>query len=132
MDRVSRIIMLLYGLMDHGGPFWCYVAVKPSMYSIFNAAEASGAIDLYNFEFGEVIVSSEGRMPPLEVTAKVAELYGADLERMFEPINPLEEIRNKMTELYREEGASGDTLRRRAIEIGARVDNWWGDYSKPG
>ena len=36
-DNVSRVIMLLYGKMDHGGPFWCYVAVKPSQFEAFKA-----------------------------------------------------------------------------------------------
>ncbi len=104
-DNVSRIIMLLYGKMDHGGPFWCYVAIKPSMFEGFKAAEAKGAIDLYNFtEFGEVIVSGEGQTPPEEVTLKVAELYGADASTFFQPIDPIAEIGKKIDELKANEG----------------------------
>ena len=104
-DNVSRIIMLLYGKMDHGGPFWCYVAIKPSQFEAFKAAEAKGAIDLYNFEpFGEVIVSAEGQTPPEEVTMKVAELYGADASTFFQPIDPMAEIGRKIDELKANEG----------------------------
>ena len=45
-DTLSRVIMLLYGKMDHGGPFWCYVAIKPSMFEAFKSAEKDGSIDL--------------------------------------------------------------------------------------
>jgi hypothetical protein len=99
-DNLSRVIMLLYGKMDHGGPFWCYVAVKPSQFDAFKAAEAAGQIDLYNFEpFGEVIVSAEGQTPPEEVTLKVAEMYGADPSTFFQPIDPLAEIDKKIAEI---------------------------------
>ncbi len=104
-DTVSRIIMLLYGKMDHGGPFWCYVAIKPSKFEAFKAAEAAGSIDLYNFEtYGEVVVSAEGQTPPEEVTLKVAELYGADASTFFQPIDPMAEIGKKIDELKASEG----------------------------
>lgn len=99
-DALSRIIMLLYGKMDHGGPFWCYVAIKPSQFDAFKAAEAAGSIDLYNFDpFGEVIVSAEGETPPEDVTIKVAEMYGADPSTFFQPIDPIAEITKKIDEL---------------------------------
>ncbi len=106
-DKLSRVIMLLYGKMDHGGPFWCYVAVKPSQFDAFKAAETKGAIDLYNFEpFGEVIVSAEGQTPPEEVTLKVAEMYGADASTFFQPIDPIAEIGKKIEELKAQDGES--------------------------
>ncbi len=99
-DNLSRVIMLLYGQMDHGGPFWCYVAIKPSQFEAFKAAEKAGSIDLYNFDaFGEVIVSAEGQTPPEEVTLKVAEMYGADASTFFQPIDPIAEITKKIDEL---------------------------------
>lgn len=103
-DKLSRVIMLLYGKMDHGGPFWCYVAIKPSQFDAFKAAEAKGAIDLYNFDgFGEVIVSAEGQTPPEEVTLKVAEMYGADASTFFQPIDPMAEIGKKIDELKKQD-----------------------------
>jgi hypothetical protein len=103
-DALSRVIMLLYGKMDHGGPFWCYVAVKPSKFEDFKAAETAGTLDLYNFEpFGEVIVSAEGQTPPEDVTLKVAEMYGADASTFFQPIDPLAEIDRKLAELKAKE-----------------------------
>lgn len=98
-DQLSRVIMLIYGKMDHGGPFWCYVAVKPSQFEAFKQAEKEGKIDLYNFEnFGEVIVSAEGKTPPEEVTLKVAEMYGADPSTFFQPIDPMQVISDKIAE----------------------------------
>ena len=103
-DALSRVIMLLYGKMDHGGPFWCYVAVKPSKFEDFKAAETAGALDLYNFEpFGEVIVSAEGQTPPEDVTLKVAEMYGADASTFFQPIDPMAEIDRKIAEMKAKE-----------------------------
>lgn len=99
-DNVSRIIMLLYGQMEHGGPFWCYVAVKPSQFEAFKIAEKAGTINLYEFDtYGEVIVSAEGSTPPEEVTLKVAEMYGADASTFFQPIDPLAEINRKISEM---------------------------------
>jgi hypothetical protein len=104
-DKLSRVIMLLYGKMDHGGPFWCYVAIKPSQFEAFKAVEKSGAIDLYNFDaFGEVIVSAEGATPPEEVTLKVAEMYGADASTFFQPMDPMVEIGKKIDEIKARDG----------------------------
>ncbi len=101
-DALSRIIMLVYGVMDHGGPFWCYVAVKPSMYDPFKAAETGGSLDLYNFDaYGEIIVSAEGETPPEEVTLKVAEMYNTDPSKFFQPIDPKQVINEKIDELKR-------------------------------
>jgi hypothetical protein len=103
-DDVGRIIMLLYGRMDHGGPFWCSVAIKPSRFDDFKVVEQGGMVDLYDFdEFGEVIVSGEGVQPPDEVTRKVAELYGSDVDSFFKPIDPLDEISKKIAKLEEEE-----------------------------
>ena len=108
-DKLSRIIMLLYGKMDHGGPFWCYVAIKPSQFEAFKKTEAEGKIDLYNFdEFGEVIVSAEGETPPDEVTVKVAEIYGADPSTFFQPVDPMEQINEKIEEYKKEQEESGE------------------------
>lgn len=107
-DKLSRVIMLLYGRMDHGGPFWCYVAVKPSQFEAFKAAEKAGQIDLYKFEqFGEVIVSAEGQTPPDEVTVKVAEIYGADPSTFFQPIDPIAQINEKIEQYRKENEADG-------------------------
>lgn len=103
-DNISRIIMLIYGTLESGGPFWCYVAVKPSMYDQFKEAESSGSLDLYKFDdYGEVVVSGEGDRPPEEVTSKVAEMYNADASTFFQPIDPKAEIANKISELKAQE-----------------------------
>jgi hypothetical protein len=101
-DNISRIIMLVYGRMEHGGPFWCYVAVKPSMYDTFKKSETDGTLDLYNFEaYGEIIVSAEGETPPDEVTLKVAEMYNTDPTKFFQPIDPKKVIEEKIEEMKR-------------------------------
>ncbi len=103
-DNISRIIMLVYGKMEHGGPFWCYVAVKPSQYDAFKAAETGGTLDLYNFdEFGEIIVSAEGETPPEEVTVKVAEMYNTDPSKFFQPVDPKQVIEDKIADMKRQD-----------------------------
>jgi hypothetical protein len=99
-DNISRIIMLIYGTLEAGGPFWCYVAVKPSQFDAFKAAEKDGTLDLYQFDpYGEVIVSGEGARPPQDVTAKVAEMYNTDPSQFFQPIDPKAEIDSKIAQL---------------------------------
>jgi transcriptional regulator with XRE-family HTH domain len=80
----TRTIVLIYGQMEHGGPFWVFVAIKPSKYREFVVAQATKALDLYKFEpYGEIIVSGEGSKPPEEVTLKVAEMYQTDPKNIF-------------------------------------------------
>jgi hypothetical protein len=106
-DNIARIIMLVYGKLQNGNPFWCYCAVKPGMFDQFKADEAAGKLDLYNFEpYGEVVVSGEGETPPNEVTAKVAEMYNTDASKFFQPIDPQKEIAEKIEELKSQEAAT--------------------------
>ncbi|HAH09318.1 MAG TPA: hypothetical protein DCL54_11030 [Alphaproteobacteria bacterium] len=99
-DNLSRVIILVNGTMDHGGPFWCYVAVKPSMLEKYHAAQAGRTLNLYDFDaYGEVIVSAEGTEPPDYVTQKVAEIYNCDLSTFFQPIDPLAEIDRRIEAL---------------------------------
>ncbi|MDE3059775.1 MAG: hypothetical protein KGJ06_02045 [Pseudomonadota bacterium] len=75
-DALTRIIVLIYGMLESGSPFWLFAAVKPNQYQPFLAAQKDGSIDLYHFEkYGEIIVSGEGKSPPDEVTLKVAQMY---------------------------------------------------------
>lgn len=107
-DSISRIIMLVYGRMEHGGPFWCYVAVKPSQYDAFKNAEGNGTLDLYNFDmYGEIIVSAEGETPPDEVTIKVAEMYNTDPSTFFQPVDPKKVISEKIAEMKRKDAQEG-------------------------
>jgi len=75
----TRTIVLLYGLLESGSPFWVFAAVRPSKYQTFLTQQKAGEVDLYHFEeFGEIIVSAEGKHPPDAVTIKVAEMYQTD------------------------------------------------------
>ena len=76
---LTRTIVLVYGLLTNGDPFWVFVAVKPSQYQACIDAQKDGSLNLYQFApFGEIIVSGEGKSPPDEVTIKVAEMYQTD------------------------------------------------------
>jgi lambda repressor-like predicted transcriptional regulator len=75
-DEVRRTIVLVFGLLKNGRPFWTYVAVKSGKYELFLEAQRGHKLDLYQFDsFGEIIVSGEGDAPPEEITSQVAQLY---------------------------------------------------------
>lgn len=77
--ELTRTIVLVYGLLQNGEPFWVFVAIKPSQYQAFINAQKDGSLNLYQFApYGEIIVSGEGKSPPDEVTVKVAEMYQTD------------------------------------------------------
>lgn len=83
-DATTRTIVLIYGLLEDGGPFWVYAAVKPSKYQGFLAAQKDGSLNLYEFApFGEIIISGKGKSPPDEVTLKLAEMYQTDPSTLF-------------------------------------------------
>lgn len=84
-DAITRTIVLVYGLLESGKPFWLYAAVKPSKYQAFLAEQKNGTLNLYEFQpYGEIIVSGEGKSPPDEVTLKVAEMYQTDPSLLFQ------------------------------------------------
>ena len=86
-DDLTRIIVLIYGMLDSGKPFWTFAAIKPSKYQEFQQAQKDGKIDLYQFKpFGEIIVSGEGKSPPEDVTLKVAELYQTDPDTLIQSL----------------------------------------------
>lgn len=97
-DQRTRILVLVFGELKSGGPFWVYVAIKPSAYPAFEKAQSEARVDLQRFEpFGEIIVSGEGSSPPEDVTKQVAELYETDYTKISqslrnissrEPISP--------------------------------------------
>lgn len=87
-DDSKRIIVLMYGILDNGQPFWLFSAVRPGKYQRFIAAQKEGELNLYQFdEYGEIIVSGEGRSPPDEVTLKVAEMYQTDPATLLQAAN---------------------------------------------
>ena len=92
-DALARVIVLIYGMLEGGKPFWVYAAVKPSKYDEFNALKSDNKLDLKNFDtFGELIIAGEGQTPPVEVTVKVAEVYQTDPTQFFKNQDPKEEL----------------------------------------
>ena len=88
-DDLTRIIVLVYGILESNAPFWVFVAVKPSKYQGFLAAQKEGKLDLYQFaHYGEIIVSGEGKSPPDDITLKVCEMYQTDPATLFKTTDP--------------------------------------------
>jgi hypothetical protein len=97
-DSVARILLLTFGTMDHGGPYWTYVAVKPSRYQEFMRAVSSKQYDMQNFDkdgYGEVVVSGEGRKPTTDITRQVAKMFDVPVLELFKETTPEETIRKK-------------------------------------
>jgi hypothetical protein len=85
LEDLKRTIVLLYGIMANGKPFWLFAAIRPSKYQAFLSVQKEGAIDLDKFEvYGELIISGEGKSPPDEVILKVAEMYQTDVSSFLE------------------------------------------------
>ncbi len=94
-DDISRIVMLAYGTMNHGGPYWCYVAVRPGRSEAFRKALAGKNYNMQQFEpdgFGEIIVSGEGIAPPVEITHKVAAMFNVKVRDLFAEVDHLKNI----------------------------------------
>lgn len=84
-DPNKRHIVLVTGLLESDGPFWCYVAVKPECYADFKTVYAQGDLNLYQFKkYGEIIFSGEGEMPPSDIMAMVANLYKLPAEQLYQ------------------------------------------------
>jgi hypothetical protein len=78
-DDKNRTIVLIYGILGDGQPFWLFAAVKPSQYKTFQETYREGKLDIHKFDgFGEIIVCGEGKNPPDSVVIKVAEMYQTD------------------------------------------------------
>jgi hypothetical protein len=98
-DDLTRIIVLVYAMLETRQPCWVYVAVKPTKYDAFMQTQKDGKLDLYHFEpFGEIIVSGAGKSPPDSITLKVAEMYQTDPTKLFQPVDLEEEIAKRMEE----------------------------------
>jgi hypothetical protein len=88
-DKLSRVIVLVWGKLENGNPFWLFAAVKPTKYHAFLGAQQAGEVDVYQFEpYGEIIVSGEGDYPPDDVTTKVAEMYNTTPEILMQAMGP--------------------------------------------
>jgi len=78
-DDLKRTIVLIYGMLESGAPFWVFAAVRPGKYQAFLAAYKDNTLDIHHFEaYGEIIVCGEGKSPPDDITLKVAEMYQTD------------------------------------------------------
>lgn len=84
-----RNVVLIRGLMDGGGFYWCYVAVKPALLTKLQKAIA-GKYNIQNYVkdgYGEVIVSGRGRMPPEHIIKELTEKLGVNFESL-EDVSP--------------------------------------------
>ncbi len=82
----TRFITLVRGVMQKGGFYWCYLAVKPELMTKFQQA-VENKYNIQNFVkdgYGEVVVSGAGRTPPKDVTEKVCQMFNTTFEELEE------------------------------------------------
>lgn len=90
IDGRARMVVLTYGTMNHGGTYWCYVAVRPSLHKQFGDVIASGGYNIQNFVddgYGEIIVSGEGVLPPPDITKEVARIFNVPIKELLQQID---------------------------------------------
>ena len=83
-EDVRRLITLVRGVMEKGGSYWCYLAVKPELINKFQKA-VSAKYNIQNFvkdAYGEVVVSGTGREPPQEITAQVSKMFNVSFQEI--------------------------------------------------
>lgn len=99
----TRFIVLVRGLMERGGFYWCYLAIKPNLITKFQKAIAN-KYNIQNFvkdAYGEVVVSGRGRTPPQEVTEKVAQMFEIPPKELAES-DPNIRIKNILSQLEKD------------------------------
>ncbi len=85
-NGAPRLVTLVRGVMEQGGFYWCYLAVKPDLINKFQQAVK----DKYNIQnfvkdaYGEVVVSGRGKEPPAEITKKVEEMFKVNFQQIEE------------------------------------------------
>lgn len=89
-DSDRRTIMLIDGRFTDGSDFWVFVAVKSGMYDAFIEAQRNNTLNLHDFlPYGEIIVSGDefvDGLPPIDVIARVAELYRVPFTQLIQNI----------------------------------------------
>lgn len=74
-DAQLSILVLSRGVTIDDKKFWAYIAIPPSKFEAFKAAEEAGG---YNIEdYGEIITAGEGDEPPDDVKAQIERDFGA-------------------------------------------------------
>ena len=77
-----------------------------SMRLLYNAMEMASRLDFdhpivtyQKDEFGEVVVSGEGGLPPRDITKQVAQLFGVPINQLFADTDPMPIINNAIEKL---------------------------------
>jgi hypothetical protein len=84
-NEETRNIVLIRGLMERGGFYWCYVAVKPNLVAKLQQEIVSNKYNIQNFVrdgYGEIIVSGRGRTPPQYIIDQLTEKLGVSFENL--------------------------------------------------
>jgi eukaryotic-like serine/threonine-protein kinase len=85
---MKRDIVLLFGRSFTNEPFWVFAAIRTPRAGEFRRAQQAGQVDLEHFEeWGELIVSGPGQVPPRKWIDEVARMYQTDGESLARSLN---------------------------------------------
>ena len=106
-DHVSRMVMLVYGVMSNSNPFWCFVAVKPTHYNLLMRKIKDKTFDIRTYVedgFGEIVVSGEGVIPPNDIVKTVATMFDTPVRKLFADVDMDTEIAKEIERVKKELG----------------------------
>jgi|SRR5579884_2630732 len=73
-DPTSAVIVRVIGTLDTGGPFWLYLAVKPSKYAEFMQCEGS----IRYADYGTVLRYGFDKEVPAAIKEEMKQSHGCD------------------------------------------------------
>ncbi len=106
-DNVARMVVLVFGKTAESQPFWCFVALKPSMRPEVSQKIRDKTLDLTRFVedgYGEIVVSGESAMPPRDVLKTVAAIFNVPVRSLFADFDFDAEISKEIELLKKEFG----------------------------
>ncbi|TVQ84131.1 MAG: hypothetical protein EA357_03465 [Micavibrio sp.] len=93
LDEQFSMVELCSGADAEGRSYWAYLSLYPSRYREFRE-NAAGGVSMRLTDYGEVLATGWGPMPPALIKAKMEEKYGLNHQ------NPLEkEIEYRLEEI---------------------------------
>lgn len=106
-DNIARSVVMVFGKLADGKPFWCFVTVKPSMRPAFNEKLKAKTLDLARYVeegLGEIVVYGETPVPPREILIDVAAMFNVPIRQLFADFDLDAEIAKEVARLKKELG----------------------------
>lgn len=93
LDGENAIVVLSQGTLVDGDPYYAYIAVDPSKFIAFKAAEKLGNYDVA--EYGTILKWERKAEPPKEVMEEMEKTLGLDHEYENKVMKALKELKEE-------------------------------------